>query len=199
MTATSIFDACQPRQDILDGSMAVGDFAARLGTVISRSGPADYTDPVRFFANTYPTAGLRELLAQVLSRLSRRGGSSAVFRLDTSFGGGKTHGLIGLVHAARDGAAVPNLGEFAAGVAPPAGVRVAAFDGEASDPSNGRAMGDGIRAFTPWGEIAFQIGGAPAYELVRRSDELRRAPGADTIAELFGDAPVLVVLDELVH
>ncbi|WP_237236295.1 ATP-binding protein [Sphingobium sp. RAC03] len=177
--------------------MAVGDFAARLGSVISRTGPADYRDPVRFFANTYPTAGLKELLTQVLGRLSGRSGSSAVFRLDTSFGGGKTHGLIGLVHAARDGGAIPNLDEFSSGVAAPSGVRVAAFDGEASDPSNGRAMGDGIRAFTPWGEIAYQIGGLAGYELVRRSDEMRRAPGADTIAELFGDAPVLVVLDEL--
>lgn len=194
---TTIFETCTPRQDILDGTMAVGDFAARLGTVISRTGPADYTDPVRFFANTYPTVGLKELLTQVLGRLSGRPGSSAVFRLDTSFGGGKTHGLIGLVHAARDGTSVPNLAEFATGIGAPTGVRVAAFDGEASDPSNGRSMGDGIRAFTPWGEIAHQIGGAEGYELVRRSDEMRRAPGADTIAELFGDAPVLVVLDEL--
>ncbi len=197
MSATKIFDSCTPRQDILDGSMAVGDFAARLGTVITRTGPADYTDPVRFFANTYPTAGLKELLTQVLTRLSGQPGASAVFRLDTSFGGGKTHGLIGLVHASRDGADVPNLGEFTNGVAAPSGVQVAAFDGEASDPSNGRAMGDGIRAFTPWGEIAHQIGGLAGYELVRRSDEMRRAPGADTVAELFGDAPVLVVLDEL--
>lgn len=197
VTTTTIFETCTPRQDILDGSMALGDFAARLGSVLSRSGPADYVDPARFFANTYPTGGLRELLTQVLGRLSGQSGSSAVFRLDTSFGGGKTHGLIGLVHAARDGAAVPNLGEFAGGVAVPAGVRVAAFDGEASDPSNGRSIGDGIRAFTPWGEIAYQVGGLAGYELVRRSDEMRRAPGADTIAELFGDASVLVVLDEL--
>lgn len=197
MNATTIFETCTPRQDILDGSMSVGDFAARLGTVISRTGPADYRDPVRFFANTYPTAGLKELLTQVLGRLSGRAGSGTVFRLDTSFGGGKTHGLIGLVHAARDGANVANLGEFSGGIAAPANVRVAAFDGEASDPSNGRAMGDGIRAFTPWGEIAFQLGGTAAYELIRRSDETRHAPGADTIAELFDDAPVLVVLDEL--
>jgi hypothetical protein len=177
--------------------MSVGDFAARLGDVLRGTGPADYVQAARFFANTYPTAGLKELLNQVLSRLSGGASTSAVFRLDTSFGGGKTHSLIGLVHAAREGAAVPNLEEFAPGVAFPSNAAVAAFDGEASDPSNGRSMGNGIRAYTPWGEIAYQIGGADAYELVRRSDESRHAPGADTLAEIFGDRPVLVVLDEL--
>ncbi|CAM3225439.1 ATP-binding protein [Sphingomonas zeae] len=197
MASTTIFGTCQPRQDILNGTMSEAEFAARLGPVLSGQGPADYVDARRFFANTYPTAGLKELLGQVLSRLSGHGSSSAVFRLDTSFGGGKTHGLIALIHGAREGASVPNMGEFVTLPSLPTGTSVAAFDGEASDPSNGRTMGDGIRAFTPWGEIAYQIGGAAGYEIVRKSDEMRRAPGADTLAEVFGDRTVLVVLDEL--
>ena len=197
MASTTIFDHCQPRQDILNGTMSEAEFAARLGPVLSGQGPADYVDARRFFANTYPTAGLKELLGQVLGRLSGHGSSSAVFRLDTSFGGGKTHGLIALIHGAREGDSVPNMGEFVSLPSMPVGTSVAAFDGEASDPSNGRTMGDGIRAFTPWGEIAYQIGGAAGYEIVRKSDEMRRAPGADTLAELFGDRTVLVVLDEL--
>lgn len=81
---------------------------------------------------------------------------------------------------------------------PAAGVRVAAFDGENADPLNGRAMGDeGIRAFTPWGEIAFALAGKAGYERVRASDEGRVAPGSDTIRELFGDQPTLILLDEL--
>ncbi|MEI2757099.1 MAG: DUF499 domain-containing protein [Chitinophagaceae bacterium] len=76
-------------------------------------------------------------------------------------------------------------------------VRVAAFDGENADPANGRPMGEGVRAHTPWGEIAYQLAGKAGYEIVRRSDEQRIAPGADTIKELFGSDPVLVVLDEL--
>lgn len=197
MASTTIFDCCQPRQDILNGTMSEAEFAARLGPVLSGQGPADYVDARRFFANTYPTAGLKELLSQVLGRLSGLGSSSAVFRLDTSFGGGKTHGLIALIHGAREGASVPNMDEFVSLTTMPHGASVAAFDGEASDPSNGRTMGDGIRAFTPWGEIAYQIGGAAGYEIVRKSDEMRRAPGADTLAEVFGDRTVLVVLDEL--
>ncbi|MFZ2982974.1 MAG: DUF499 domain-containing protein [Sphingobium sp.] len=197
MASTTIFDSCQPRQDILNGTMSEAEFAARLGPVLSGKGPADYVDARRFFANTYPTAGLKELLGQVLGRLSGHPSSSAVFRLDTSFGGGKTHGLIALIHGAREGSSVPNMGEFVSLPSLPTGTSVAAFDGEASDPSNGRTMGDGIRAFTPWGEIAYQIGGAAGYEVVRKSDEMRRAPGADTLAEVFGDRTVLVVLDEL--
>jgi len=197
MASTTIFESCQPRQDILNGTMSESEFAARLGPVLSGQGPADYVDARRFFANTYPTAGLKELLGQVLGRLSGDGSSSAVFRLDTSFGGGKTHGLIALIHGAREGSSVPNMGEFIALPSMPTDTSVAAFDGEASDPSNGRMMGDGIRAFTPWGEIAYQIGGAAGYDLVRNSDEMRRAPGADTLAEVFGERTVLVVLDEL--
>jgi hypothetical protein len=52
-------------------------------------------------------------------------------------------------------------------------------------------MGDGVRAHTPWGEVAFQLAGKEGYEIVRRSDEEHVAPGADTISELFGSDPVL--------
>ena len=100
MASTTIFDCCQPRQDILNGTMSEAEFAARLGPVLSGQGPADYVDAQRFFANTYPTAGLKELLGQVLGRLSGLASSSAVFRLDTSFGGGKTHTLLAVYHLA---------------------------------------------------------------------------------------------------
>lgn len=197
MTTPTIYDLCVPRQDVLSGTMADADFAARLGPVVNGTGKPDYVDPVRFFENTYPTAGLRELLDQVLRRLSGTPGAvSSVFRLDTSFGGGKTHGLIALIHAARNAAAIPNLSEFTevtmSGIA-----RVAAFDGEAADPTNGRSMGDGILAYTPWGELAYQLRGREGYERVRASDVERRAPGSETLAELLGDQPSLIVLDEI--
>ena len=76
-------------------------------------------------------------------------------------------------------------------------VRIAAFDGENADPANGRAMSDGVRAFTPWGEIAYALSGGEGYALVRNSDEMGIAPGAETLRELFGGEPTLVLLDEL--
>lgn len=199
MTATTIFDACTPRRDILDGTISEANFAARLGSVIAGNGPDDYVDPKRFFSNTHPTAGLKTLVSEVLRRLSGNNDAPAIFRLDTSFGGGKTHGLIALVHAARwdkaNGNGIYPFIEYA-GV-DPVDSAVAAFDGEAADPTNGRLMGQGIRAFTPWGEIAYQLGGAEAYEVVRKSDEMRRAPGADTLVEIIGYKPTLILLDEL--
>lgn len=125
--------------------------------MLRRDATPDYLDPKRFFANTYPTEGLKGLLANVSGRLSGKGAAiSAVFRLDTSFGGGKTHGLIALVHAARGMRGVSNTEEFVnPAIVPTGSVRVAAFDGENADAANGRPMGDGVRAFTPWGEIAY--------------------------------------------
>ena len=199
MALATVFDLCVPRGDVLSGSIAESDYAANLANVLNGSASADYSDAPTFFANTYPTEGLKELLLNVCSRLSGRAEAvSAVFRLDTSFGGGKTHGLIALVHAAAGMKSVTNVAEFLdPSLVPTKRVRVAAFDGENSDPANGRPMGEGIRAHTPWGEIAYQLAGKQGYEIVRPSDEQRSAPGADTIKELFGSDPVLVVLDEL--
>jgi predicted AAA+ superfamily ATPase len=199
MSIDTIFSICQPRDDVAKGAIAESDYAANLANVLTGRASREYTDAATFFTNTYPTEGLKELLVNVCGRLSGRGESvSAVFRLDTSFGGGKTHGLIALVHAAAGMKGVSNVAEFLdPSIVPTRTVRVAAFDGENSDPANGRPMGDSVRAHTPWGEIAYQLAGKAGYEIVRRSDEQRIAPGADTIKELFGSDPVLIVLDEL--
>ena len=199
MAAPTIFETCQPREDILRGAVTDADFAADLASVVSGAGSPAYVDPARFFANTYPTRGLRNLLANVCRRLSGAGGeAAAIFRLDTSYGGGKTHGLIALVHAARGMQGVADASEFLDPSLLPAGkVRVAAFDGENADPANGRALGDGVLAYTPWGEIAYALAGAQGYERVRNSDEMRAAPGAGTLQELFGGEPTLILLDEL--
>ena len=85
-----IFDTCVPRPDVLAGTVEA-DFAADLARVVRGDASAEYADPARFFANTYPTEGLRELLANVSRRLSGPGGEAvAIFRLDTSYGCGAT-------------------------------------------------------------------------------------------------------------
>ena len=199
MTIPTIFETCRPREDVLKGAITEADFAADLAQVIVGKGNVEYLDPVRFFANTYPTRGLKNLLANVCRRLSGAGGEvAAIFRLDTSYGGGKTHGLIALTHAAHGMKGVTNVGEFIdPSLLPDNRVRVAAFDGENADPANGRAMGEGVLAYTPWGEIAYALAGRDGYERVRKSDESRIAPGAETLRELFGGDPTLILLDEL--
>ncbi len=198
MTQT-VFELCEPRADIRDGSASDSEFAADLAQVVRGTAPLEYNDPARFFATTYPTEGLKSLLANVCGRITGKGGSvAAIFRLDTSFGGGKTHALIALVHTMRGLAGVAAAGEFIdPALVPTSAVRVAAFDGENADPSNGRRMAPTVLAYTPWGEIAYALAGEAGYERVRRSDEQGVAPGAETIGELFGDQPALVLIDEL--
>ena len=199
MTIPTIFETSRPREDVLRGAVAEADFAADLAQVVAGRGGAEYLDPARFFAQTYPTRGLGNLLANVGRRLGGAGGeAAAIFRLDTSYGGGKTHGLIALVHAARGMRGVADAAEFVEPALIPAGpVRIAAFDGENADPANGRAMGEGVLAHTPWGEMAYALAGRAGYERVRASDERQVAPGAGTLRELFGGEPALVLLDEL--
>ena len=199
MTVPTIFETCQPREDVLSGKISEADFAADLAQVINGKGNVEYLDAARFFANTYPTRGLRNLLANVCRRLSGKGGEVAsIFRLDTSYGGGKTHGLIALCHAARGMQDVSNIEEFVdSTLLPKCQVRIAAFDGENADPANGRMMEQGLLAYTPWGEIAYALAGREGYARVRNSDESRIAPGAETLRELFGGEPTLILLDEL--
>ena len=199
MSIRTIFKTCRPRSDVLQGTVAEADFAADLAQVVTGEGSAEYVDPARFFANTYPTRGLKNLLANVCRRLSGAGGeAAAIFRLNTSYGGDKTHGLIALAHAARGSTGVAGVEEFIDPALLPQGpVRLAAFDGENADPANGRTMGESVRARTPWGEIAYALAGTAGYERVKNSDTSGVSPGADTLRELFGGQSTLILLDEL--
>lgn len=58
-------------------------------------------------------------------------------------------------------------------------------------------MEPGLRAFTPWGELAHGLRGRAEYDLVKPSDLARAAPGGDTLRERFGSLPTLILLDEL--
>jgi hypothetical protein len=195
----TVFELCEPRPDVVSGAIKESEFAADLAQVLRGQAPPEYQDATVFFANTHPTVGLKRLLENVCRRLSGVGGeASAIFRLDTQYGGGKTHALIALAHVARGASQIPNIQEFVdPSLLPNVAVRVAAFDGENADPVNGRALGDGVRAFTPWGEIAYALAGKSGFESIRKSDEARTAPGADNLRGLFGGQPTVILLDEL--
>jgi hypothetical protein len=195
-----LFEICWPREAILQGNIQESDFAADLAQVINGSAPKEYREAREFFSNTHPTQGLQTLLRTVCQRLRglRGQGGTAVLRLDTQYGGGKTHSLIALIHAASGMQGVDNVEEFVdVSLVPQEKVNVAAFDGENADPVNGRPLAKGLRAYTPWGELAYGLGGVAGYEIVRQSDQEGVAPGADTLRELFGARPALILLDEL--
>ncbi len=200
MPLPTIFDLCTPRDDVLHGSISESDFAADLAQVLRSEGSQEYCDPEKFFAFTYPTAGLKNLLTQVCYRLTgdlRQ--LSSIFRLHTSFGGGKTHSLIALVHAVASARSVPNIADFIdPAILPVTSVRIAGLEGENIDPINGHSYPEHcIKAFTPWGELALALAGKAGYERIRQSDELGIPPGADTLRELIGNEPCLILVDEL--
>jgi len=114
-------------------------FAADLAQVVNQTAPKVYADPAVFFRHSYPTRGMKELLKAVLTRLSGRGGEIAsIIRLHTQCGGGKTHALIALAHVVRGVTGVEKIEEFLDPALLPRGpVRVAALDGENSDPADG--------------------------------------------------------------
>ena len=198
----TIFDLCVPRADVAEGRIRDEEFAADLANVITPDGKGEhkeYTDPVLFFKHTHPTRGLKSLLEAVCRRLSGVGGeTNSVIRLDTQYGGGKTHSLIALVHAVRGMKGVKKPDEFVdPGLLPKGEVRVAALDGENSDPANGVMLEAGLLAHSLWGEMAYQLAGRDGYERVRKSDETHTAPGTTVMTELFGGRPTLILIDEV--
>ena len=199
MSLPTIFTTCRPRADVLAGTVRDDEFMADLSRVVNATAPADYLDPAAFFAKTYPTRGMKELLKAVCLRLSGRGGEvSSIIRLGTQYGGGKTHSLIALVHAVHGMRGVPTPAKFVDPAILPAGpVRIAALDGENADPANGLTLEPGLLARSLWGEMAYRLAGRAGYERVRASDEKHIAPGAVTIRELFGGEPTLILLDEI--
>ena len=160
--------------------------------------PAVYRDAESFFAASYVTSGLKSLLEDVLSRLGGADGNR-VLKLLTPFGGGKSHTMAALLHAARSRGALDALPE-SAGLPRPEGVRVAVVDGQYFDATNGkRTPSGGITARTIWGWIAWALGGREGYELVRVQDEARVAPGGDALIALLRGGPSLILLDEILE
>ena len=186
--------------DVLSENFSEDIFALDLGPLADGNPnvPVVYRDPEQCFRASYITKGLRSLLEDVLSRLAG-GGGNRVLKLVTAFGGGKSHTLAALLHAARSRQALDVIPETA-GLPTPANVRTAVFDGQFFDASNGKVIrGEDFRARTMWGWIAWSLGGKKGYEQLKAQDENRVAPGADEIISLLGNEPNLILLDEVLN
>src|SRR5271157_5266065 len=184
--------------DVMSEHFSEDIFALDLGPLAdgNKSVPAVYRDAEHFFQVSYLTKGLRSLLQDVLSRLSD-GAGNRVLNLLTPFGGGKSHTLASLFYAARSREALDVLPE-ARSLPSPANVHTAVFDGQFFDATNGKEVpGEKFRAQTMWGWIAWSLGGKKGYELLRKQDESRVAPGADEILALLAEGPNLILLDEV--
>jgi len=189
-----------PHPDVASGRYQVAEFVASLGDVYRGTATDEYRDPAAFFARTFLTGGLTQLLASALRRLS---GQSAdpVVELQTNFGGGKTHSLLALYHlfSGTPTAQLPGIVPMlqAAGVAQPPKARRAVLVGFELSPGQASTKPDGTVIHTMWGELAWQLHGAEGYTLVEGADRAGVSPGAEMLRELFTRAaPSLVLIDE---
>ena len=95
-----------PHDDVATGNFQAAEFAADLYKVAATEDAGkDYADPVEFFARTYLTEGLRDLIDRAVRRLAGDDNASPVINLQTNFGGGKTHSMLALWHLASGHAA----------------------------------------------------------------------------------------------
>jgi hypothetical protein len=195
-----------PREDLRDGRpLDASEFAIHLDHIRDNRAPKDYQDPARFFERTFLAKNLRDLAAQTVRRLSGiTVETSAIFNMATQFGGGKTHSLTLLYHLARSGTAAQNWQGVAdilelAQVKQVPKAATAVFVGTEFDSLTGRGgNGEPIRK-TPWGEIAWQLGGENAFAAVARHDEDGVAPGGDVIRAFLPSSPTLILMDELLN
>jgi hypothetical protein len=194
-----------PHLDVQAGRLAAAEFAADLHTVATgESTSEEYARPIQFFRRTYLTEGLQDLLKKSVTRLAGDMNATPVWNLQTNFGGGKTHSMLALWHLFSG----TPLHEFPQEIvdlldglntsAVGAPVKRAALVGTHLEAGSGKKHEDGTHVNTIWGELAWQLGGAEAYEVVRDADESKTNPGAALRKVIAANTPCLILVDEWV-
>lgn len=202
----------QLRDEITKEELSQKQFAADLYDVVMARNLGVYHDPKDFFALTYPTVKLRDLARDVTHRLAGKS-EKAVRQLHMTFGGGKTHSLITLVHLVRDPASLPDIPavqQFKTHVALEAGfpkARVAAVVFDRLDAEKGMEVTapDGSIATLkmPWSAIAWQLAGSAGMKLLKDDGTERLTPPATGVMEELlklskqDGAGVLILFDEV--
>jgi uncharacterized protein DUF499 len=200
-----IQDTCQPRPDVLQGSFNPEVFTASLSQVMDHyhgkpaATHALYTDAETFFRQaTYPTEGLRMLLTDVFSRLAGDHSAPALHRLETAFGGGKTHALIALTHLGYRGRELASVtpGIIDPGLLhAPSEVTVVGIAGD--ELSVHKPQGADLTPYTIWGELAYQVGGEALYRQVETDATAPDAPDRRFFERVLEGRKVIIMLDEL--
>jgi predicted AAA+ superfamily ATPase len=195
-------EVVNPHRDVASGRYQQAEFAADLWQVHLGEGSDEYRNPAEFFRRTYLTESLKCLLSGAMQRLSGQG-SDPVVQLQTNFGGGKTHSMLALCHLFSGSPPGEMLGIDAlmadAGITVlPAKVNRVVLVGNKISPGNPSVKADGTIVKTLWGELAWQLGGRPAFEKLRQDDERATSPG-DTLRTLMNAyGPCLILIDEWV-
>jgi len=201
----SVLETCQPRPELLAGTFNPEIFTASLSPIIEyyRSGrtavDSIYTNAELFFQEaTYPTQGLRQILTEIFSRINGDMTVPAIHRLETAFGGGKTHTLIACTHLAFQGTQLRHVVKdiLDPSLLPePNSICVVGVAGDEIPVHKPR--GGDLVPYTLWGEIAFQIGGESLYREVEEDANSYAAPGKHYFDKVLKGKKVLIMLDEL--
>lgn len=195
----------KPRRDIADGSFDESLFAADLGLVDRGRGPADYLDPVTFCEKTYLTESLRSFLGELSSRLAGDMSAAAVYRLQTEFGGGKTHTLLAAYHLFRDPDRVAHtafVNELGDAISRTTFTRanVVVLEGGALAAGEPDPTIHDAEVRTLLGQLAYRLGGLAAFAKVADQDRQLRGSSTTQLADLLeAHSPCLILLDEVLQ
>ena len=195
-------EVARTHADVIAGTFVQSDFAADISQVVNGTAPEEYRDPEAFYARTYVTEGMKQLLVTVAKRLNGRGGDP-VIELKTNFGGGKTHTLLAVYHLAKYEGKTAELSGIAdvlksAEVDDVPRAKVAVIDGNVLAPNEPVRQG-GLSIRTLWGNLAYQLLGTDGYTRVAKSDASGTSPGKAIIEAILRDAgPCVILMDELV-
>lgn len=184
------------RDDLKSGELPLHMFAADLYEVMMQNGKRPiYEKPEEFFALTFPTHNLRNLVREVVLRLAGKN-DKAVRQLELTYGGGKTHTLITMRHLVNDPENLPDLpavSEFTEtiGQTPPK-ARVAALCFDKLDVETGmdvRSPDGAVRRLKqPWSVLAYQIAGDDGLKLLNaegKAEERNSPPAENTLTDLL--------------
>lgn len=199
-------EVIRPHDDVARGAFTASEFAADLHLVhTGQATSPEYADPVEFFTRTYLTEGLRDLLSRALRRLNGDEGASPVVNLQTNFGGGKTHSMLALYHLFSGTPAKDFPQELQELIAengnPDLGaldVRRIALVGTYLKAGSPIIKDDGTEVRTLWGELAWQLGGREAYDLIAEDDRAGTNPGEALRTLIVRYSPSLILIDEWV-
>lgn len=211
-TAKPWHETVRLRGDIRDAELSLKTFVADLHDVMLNRNEGIYHHPDQFFALTYPTVRLRDLARDVTRRLAGKS-EKAVRQLHVTFGGGKTHALIALVHLVADPdnlPEIPAVQEFRThcdldGPFPQARVAAIVFDRLDAEQGMVAKAPDGTqRALKmPWSLLAWQLAGEAGMRMLKDDGTERQSPPATNVMEELLElaqkdiSSVLILFDEV--
>jgi Protein of unknown function (DUF499) len=207
-------EVVQVRDDLKSGQLTLSIFAADLYDVVMGRAKPVYQQPSEFFALTYPTFNLRELAKDVVTRLAGKS-DKAIRQLELTYGGGKTHTLIALLHLVSEPEGLRKLhlaavDEFLSHITfEPPKSRVIALAFDKLDAEKGmevRSPAEKVRWLrNPWSVLAYQIAGDDGLKLLHpdgKAEERDSAPAQPLLETLLRKPQeeglsTLILMDEV--